>query len=78
VGKRLGQGMKLDSIISQTHTVAEGVKTTKSVYNLSKKLGFKMPIAEQVYRILYEELDPKEALHTLMIRDLRQEYDEEY
>ena len=78
VGNRLGQGMKLDSIISQTRTVAEGVKTTKSVCNLSKKLGVKMPIAEQVYRILYEDLDPKEALHTLMIRDLKHEYDEEY
>jgi glycerol-3-phosphate dehydrogenase (NAD(P)+) len=58
-------------------TVAEGVKTTKSVYNMSRKLGVEMPIAEQVYRMLYEDLDPKEALQTLMSRDLRQELDEE-
>jgi glycerol-3-phosphate dehydrogenase len=36
-----------------------------------------MPIAEQVYRMLYEDLDPKEALRVLMSRDLRQEHDED-
>ena len=39
VGKRLGQGMKLDSILAQIRTVAEGIKTTRSVYNMSKRLG---------------------------------------
>jgi len=77
VGHKLGQGMKIETILSQTRTVAEGVKTTKSVYNLSRNLGVEMPIAEQVYRILYEDLDPKEALRILMSRDLRQEHDEE-
>jgi len=76
VGNRLGQGMELDAIISQTRTVAEGVKTTKSIYNMSQKLGIEMPIAEHVYRILYEDLDPREALHALMIRDLKYEHDE--
>ena len=69
--------MKLEAILSETRTVAEGVRTTKSVYNLSRKIGVEMPIAEQIYRILYEDLEPKEALHALMSRDLRQEMDEE-
>lgn len=77
VGHRLGQGMKLEAILSETRTVAEGVRTTKSVYNLSRKIGVEMPIAEQIYRILYEALDPKEALRMLMNRDLRREIDEE-
>lgn len=77
VGNRLGQGMKLDEIISGTRTVAEGLRTTKSVYNLSRKLEIEMPIAEHVYRILYEDLDPRQALHTLMMRDLRHEHDGE-
>ncbi|MDY6990330.1 MAG: NAD(P)H-dependent glycerol-3-phosphate dehydrogenase [Thermodesulfobacteriota bacterium] len=76
VGHKLGQGMKIETILSQTRTVAEGVKTTRSVYNLSRNLGVEMPIAEQVYRILYEDLDPKEALRILMNRDLRQEHDD--
>jgi glycerol-3-phosphate dehydrogenase (NAD(P)+) len=77
VGNKLGKGKKLDAVMSETRTVAEGVKTTKSVYNLSKKLGVEMPIAEQVYYILYEDRDPKEALNVLMSRDLRQEHDDE-
>jgi glycerol-3-phosphate dehydrogenase (NAD(P)+) len=77
VGYRLGQGMKLEAILSETRTVAEGVRTTKSVYNLSRMIGVEMPIAEQIYRMLYEELNPKEALQALMNRDLRQEMDEE-
>jgi glycerol-3-phosphate dehydrogenase (NAD(P)+) len=77
LGHKIGQGMKLEAILSDMRTVAEGVKTTKSVYNLSRKLGAEMPIAEQVYRMLYEDLDPKEALQVLMSRDLRHELDEE-
>jgi glycerol-3-phosphate dehydrogenase (NAD(P)+) len=77
VGHKMGQGMKLDAILSDMRTVAEGVKTTKSVYNMSRKLGVEMPIVEQVYRMLYEDLDPKEALQTLMNRDLKHEIDEQ-
>jgi len=36
-----------------------------------------MPIMEQVYRIRYEDMEPKEAMITLMSRDLRYEHDEE-
>ena len=77
LGHKIGQGMKLEAILSDTRTVAEGVKTTKSVYNMSRKLGVEMPIAEQVYRMLYEDLDPKEALQILMSRHLRREIDED-
>jgi len=77
VGHKMGQGMKLNAILSDMRTVAEGVKTTKSVYNMSRKLGVEMPIVEQVYRMLYEDLDPKEALQTLMSRDLKHEIDED-
>jgi glycerol-3-phosphate dehydrogenase (NAD(P)+) len=56
--------------------VAEGVKTAKSVYNLSRKLDVEMPICHEVYRILYEDLSPSEALRRLMTRDLKDELDE--
>lgn len=77
VGYKIGQGMKLDEILSSTPTVAEGVRTTKSVYNMSRKMGVEMPITEQLYRMLYEDLDPREALSALMTRDLKHEFDEE-
>ena len=76
VGKKIGQGEKVNDILAQMRMVAEGVKTAKSVYNLSRKLDVEMPISHETYRILYEELSPKEALIRLMTRDLKQELDE--
>ena len=76
VGVKLGQGKKLQQILAEMHMVAEGVKTAKSVYNFSRKLGVEMPICHEIYRILYEDLAPKEALYRLMTRSLKQELDE--
>jgi len=76
VGKKIGEGQKGNDILGKMRMVAEGVKTAKSVYNLSRKLGVEMPISHEVYRILYEDLDPKEAVYRLMTRDLKQGLDE--
>ena len=58
------------------HMVAEGIKTAKSVYNLSRKIGVEMPICHEIYHILYDDASPKEALHKLMTRGLKHELDE--
>lgn len=76
LGKKIGEGMKLAEILAEMHMVAEGVKTAKSVYNLSRKLGVEMPISHEVYRILYEDISPVEAVTRLMTRDLKEELDE--
>lgn len=76
VGKKIGEGMKLKEILDEMRMVAEGVKTAKSVYNLSRKINVDMPITHEIYRILYEDLSPKEAVYRLMTRDLKQELDE--
>jgi glycerol-3-phosphate dehydrogenase (NAD(P)+) len=76
VGMKLGQGKKLKQILAEMHMVAEGVKTAKSVYNFSRELGVEMPICHEIYRILYENLAPKEAVYRLMTRTLKQELDE--
>jgi len=76
VGKKIGQGKKLQDILSEMRMVAEGVKTAKSVYNLSKKKKVDMPISHTVYSVLYEDLLPKEAVYQLMTRDLKSELDE--
>jgi glycerol-3-phosphate dehydrogenase (NAD(P)+) len=75
VGKKIGEGMKLKEILSEMQMVAEGVKTAKSVYNLSRKLGIEMPISHEVYHVLYDNVSPKDAVHRLMTRDLKQELD---
>lgn len=77
VGIKLGKGKKLQQILGEMHMVAEGVKTAKSVYNFSRQLGVEMPICDEIYHILYEDLEPKEAVYRLMTRTLKQELDEE-
>jgi glycerol-3-phosphate dehydrogenase (NAD(P)+) len=76
VGKKIGEGMKLNEILSEMRMVAEGVKTAKSVYNLSRELGVEMPISHEVYYVLYDDIAPKEAVRRLMTRDLKHELDE--
>ncbi len=73
VGLALGRGKGLNEIVSEMKMVAEGVKTAKSVYKLTKKFGVDMPIVESTYRILYEEKPPKDAVMELMARGLRGE-----
>jgi glycerol-3-phosphate dehydrogenase (NAD(P)+) len=76
VGKKIGEGLKLNEILSEMRMVAEGIKTAKSVYNLSRKLGVEMPISHEVYHVLYDDITPKEAVRRLMTRDLKHELDE--
>ncbi len=75
VGKQIGQGKKLDNIISEMRMVAEGVKTTRSVFNLSKKLGVELPICNEVYNVLFEDYDVKAGVERLMNRSLKHELD---
>jgi glycerol-3-phosphate dehydrogenase (NAD(P)+) len=76
VGKKIGEGKKAEEIISEMRMVAEGVKTAKSVYNLSRKLNVEMPICHEIYRILYEDDSPLTAVRRLMTRDLKNELDD--
>lgn len=75
VGLKLGQGRKLSEILGQMKMVAEGVKTTFSAHALAKKVQVEMPIVEQVYKVLYEDKDPKQAVNELMSRDLKEEWE---
>ena len=75
VGKRVGGGENIEDITKEMRMVAEGVKTTKSVYNLSKKLGIDLPICNEVYYVLYENLPVAETKDRLMNRALKHELD---
>lgn len=73
VGFNIGQGKKLDEIVSQMNMVAEGVKTTRAVREWSQKLDIEMPITNAVYQILFEKEDPKDMLYILMTRNPKEE-----
>jgi len=73
VGEEIGKGKTLVSILDKMDMVAEGIRTTQSVYDLSIKYQVEMPISEGVYQILFNEKNPKEIVSELMTRDLKLE-----
>ncbi|MCX5686578.1 MAG: NAD(P)-dependent glycerol-3-phosphate dehydrogenase [Candidatus Omnitrophica bacterium] len=68
LGEEIGKGKKLADILKETDMVVEGVATARSAYDLSKKYGVEMPITEEIFKVLYENKDPKKAVRDLMIR----------
>lgn len=73
VGIEIAQGKKLDEILRGMRMVAEGVRNTRSVYQLAGRLGVEMPIVEQMYLVLYQGKKPLEAVRDLMQRSLKAE-----
>ena len=73
VGMELGKGRSLPEIITSTHTVAEGVKTTGATVQLASEHGVEMPITIQVHRILQNQISPQIAIGELMERSLKDE-----
>ncbi|MBF0531724.1 MAG: NAD(P)-dependent glycerol-3-phosphate dehydrogenase [Candidatus Omnitrophica bacterium] len=73
VGEQLGQGRKIQDILSSMKMVAEGVETVKAVYPLSQKLKIDMPITTEMYRIIYRKKSPLAAVAALMTRKMKAE-----
>lgn len=73
VGYAIGQGKKLDEILANLGSVAEGVKTAEAVYNLSKKYNVEMPLSNEVLKLIKGEVTPKDAINNMMNRDLKSE-----
>lgn len=73
VGRELGKGRKIENILKDMKEVAEGVNTTLSVKKLSKKYKVELPIAEEVYRVIFENEKPENSVKKLMKRTLKGE-----
>ena len=73
VGERLGKGETLEQIQADMKSVAEGVWTTRSVYELSDQRDVDMPIANEVYQVLFEGKSPTAATESLMLRPPKRE-----
>jgi len=73
VGVELGRGKSLSDILSATRMIAEGVRTTQGIHALARKEGIPMPITEQVYKVLYENQEPRTAIMELMLREPKSE-----
>jgi glycerol-3-phosphate dehydrogenase (NAD(P)+) len=73
VGEEIGKGRNVSDVLSEMLMVAEGVPTAKSVHMLAQKHHIEMPMAEEVYKVLYEAKNARQATLDLMMRDTRAE-----
>jgi glycerol-3-phosphate dehydrogenase (NAD(P)+) len=67
VGEQLGKGRTVEEITAEMHMVAEGVKTTRVVLELAERHRIAMPIAQEVYRVLYEN-GPAQGAYRGLVR----------
>jgi len=73
IGRELGEGKKLKEILEGTLTVAEGIETTRSTYQLARKHGVTAAIVSEIYKVLFDDKDPRKALVDLMTREAHEE-----
>ena len=71
LGKAIGQGKGLSTILNTNNTIAEGYFTTKAIYNLVKSKNIDAPILNSIYDILYKDANPREAAASLLNRPLK-------
>lgn len=67
-GHMIGKGHDPKEVAKNMGMVVEGIRTTEAVYHLAKKLNVEMPITSQLYAVLFERKDPREAVFELMSR----------
>lgn len=73
VGSMLAKGKKIDDILKELGSVAEGVKTSKAICELAKKLDIEVPVSSAIYEAVYTDITPQELLAKLMNRKLKEE-----
>ena len=62
VGSMLAKGKKVDDILKELGSVAEGVKTSKAVCELAQKLGIEVPVSSAIFEVVYTDITPKALL----------------
>lgn len=74
LGEQIGKGKTLEEVVEDMDMVAEGVRTTQSIYDLARRHEIEMPITEAVYAILFEGKRPREMVEELMTRSAKREH----
>jgi len=75
-GIMIGEGVNPQEATARVGMVVEGMYTTEAAYELAQKVGVEMPITEQIYQVIKEKTDPKEAVSALMTRQKKHEIEE--
>jgi glycerol-3-phosphate dehydrogenase (NAD(P)+) len=72
-GDRVGRGESVESMVANSVAVVEGYPTARSAHHLALRVGIETPIVREVYAMLYEHKDVKQAVQSLTSRDVKQE-----
>jgi glycerol-3-phosphate dehydrogenase (NAD(P)+) len=72
-GLALGKGQNVDTAQQEIGQVVEGYRNTKEVWILAGREGVEMPIVDQIYQVLYQGKDAREAAQDLLARDKKSE-----
>ena len=72
-GKLIGQGKSLEETKKEVGMVIESIDNIEVAYELCKIHNVYMPIVETVYKVIYEDLDPHQAVKNLMTRNKKSE-----
>jgi glycerol-3-phosphate dehydrogenase (NAD(P)+) len=75
MGLAIARGMSVEEAKQEIQQVVEGVLAAEAVKEVADELRIEMPICHQIYRILYEGAEPREAVGALMGRELKSEHD---
>ncbi len=73
LGLSLGKGETLETALQEIGQEVEGISTAQHIHRIAHKHGIDMPISEQVYNILYQQLPPETAVNNLLTRKLKAE-----
>jgi glycerol-3-phosphate dehydrogenase (NAD(P)+) len=72
-GIMIGEGMKPSDATEKVGMVVEGMYTTEAAYELAQRYNIEMPITEQIYKIIHDNIDAKDAVKALMTRPKKHE-----
>lgn len=74
MGLALARGLSLEAAKNEIGQEVEGVITSASVYTIARSLGVEMPIGDQVFGVLYENITPEQATQNLLMRSSKAEF----
>ena len=72
-GMLIGQGKTIEETRKEVGMTIESIDNIEVAYKLAKKYNIEVPIINTVYEVLFNKLDPREAVNILMTRDLKEE-----
>jgi len=70
MGLALASGKTIDQAAAEIGQVVEGIGAARAVFEQAQRLDVSMPIIEQIYRVVVEGVDPRDAVEALLNREL--------